>query len=87
MTAIDATGLHALEALSDRLKRSGRTLVICGARDQPAAFLDQAEFVEHVGKQNVLPHVQAALERAREIQSRFSGLGEEAAHDLERGAM
>ena len=49
MTAIDATGLHALEGFSDRLKRSGRTLVLCGARDQPAAFLDQAEFVEHVG--------------------------------------
>ncbi len=31
MNAIDATGLHALERLSDRLKRSGRTLVLCGA--------------------------------------------------------
>ena len=68
MTAIDATGLHALERLSDRLTRSGRTLVLCGARDQPAAFLAQAEFVEHVGPQNIVPHVQAALERAREIR-------------------
>ena len=68
MTAIDATGLHALERLSDRLKRSGRTLVLCGARDQPAAFLAQAEFVEHVGRQNIVPHVQAALERAHEIR-------------------
>ena len=32
MTAIDATGLHALEVLSDRLKASGRTLIVCGAR-------------------------------------------------------
>jgi SulP family sulfate permease len=84
MTAIDATGLHALEGLSDRLKRSGRTLLLCGARDQPAAFLDQAEFVEHVGKHNIVSHIQAALERAHEIRSRFSGVGEEAAHDLER---
>ena len=68
MTAIDATGLHALERLSDRLTRSGRTLVLCGARDQPAAFLAQAEFVEHVGRQNIVPHVQAALERAHEIR-------------------
>ena len=68
MNAIDATGLHALERLSDRLKRSGRTLVLCGARDQPAAFLAQAEFVEHVGRENILPHVQAALERAHEIR-------------------
>ena len=87
MTAIDATGLHALERLSDRLKGAGRTLVLCGARDQPAAFLEQAEFVEHVGRQNIVPHVQAALDRAREVQARFSGVGEEAARDLERAAM
>jgi sulfate permease, SulP family len=82
MTAIDATGLHALEQFSDRLKKSGRVLVLCGARDQPARFLDQAEFVEHVGKENILPHVEAALQRAEEIGSRFSGIGERAAHDL-----
>lgn len=67
MTAIDATGLHALESLSDRLRASGRTLVICGARRQPAEFLDQAEFVEHVGAANVVEHMQAALARAAEI--------------------
>jgi SulP family sulfate permease len=87
MNAIDATGLHALENLSDRLKRSGRNLVLCGARDQPALFLQQAEFVDHVGKDNIVPHVQAALNRAREIRSRFSGFGEDAAHDLERTAL
>jgi SulP family sulfate permease len=83
MTAIDATGLHALEGFSDRLEHSGRTLVLCGARDQPAAFLAQGEFVEHVGPNNIVPHVQAALDRAHEIQSRFSGLGEDAARGLE----
>jgi sulfate permease, SulP family len=69
MTAIDATGLHALEGLSDRLKKTGRTLVLCGARHQPAAFLHQAAFVEHVGEHNITAHVDAALERAREIRA------------------
>jgi SulP family sulfate permease len=87
MTAIDATGLHALETFHDRLRRSGRTLVLCGARHQPAGFLDQAEFVEHVGRENIVPHVQAALERAQQIRSRFSGVGEEAARDLKRASM
>jgi SulP family sulfate permease len=87
MTAIDATGLHALEGFSDRLKRSGRTLVLCGARDQPAAFLAQGEFVEHVGRHNIVAHVQAALERAQEIRSRFSGVGEDVAHDLEHASL
>ena len=69
MTAIDATGLHALEALSDRLKKSGRALILCGARQQPAQFLQQGEFVEHVGADNIVAHVQAALTRAVEIQT------------------
>jgi SulP family sulfate permease len=67
MSAIDATGLHALEALSDRLHKTGRVLVLCGARQQPAALLRQAAFVAHVGADNVVPHFEAALARAREI--------------------
>jgi SulP family sulfate permease len=67
MTAIDATGLHALEVLSDQLKKSDRSLVLCGARDQPARFLEQAEFIDHVGARNITPHVEAALARAEEI--------------------
>lgn len=67
MTVVDATGLHAPEELSDRLEASGRTLLLCGARHQPARFLDQAEFVKHVGPQNIQPHVQAALLRAQQI--------------------
>jgi len=87
MTAIDATGLHALEELSARLRMSGRTLVMCGARRQPAELLAQAEFVTHVGPENIVPHVEAALDRARELMSRFSGVGDEAAEDLRRARM
>ena len=72
MTALDATGLHALKEFNDRLAKSGRTLLLCGARRQPAAFLHQAEFIEHVGPDNILPHVQAAIERARQIGARFT---------------
>jgi len=82
MTAIDATGLHGLEVLSDRLKKSGRTLLLCGARHQPAKMLQRGDFIEHIGEQNILPHAQAALERAREIQAGFTGLGDDVAHDL-----
>ena len=87
MTAIDATGLHALEVFCDRLKKSGRTLVLCGARHQPAQFLKQAEFVEHIGRDNIQPHVQAALRRALEIFEDFSGVGEEVARDLRKARM
>jgi SulP family sulfate permease len=67
MTAIDATGLHALEAFCDRLKRSGRPLILCGARRQPAKFLARGEFIEHIGRDNIQPHIDGALSRAVEI--------------------
>jgi anti-anti-sigma regulatory factor len=60
MTALDATGLHALEVFAKRLRKSGRTLLLCGARDQPAQLLHRADFIEHIGRENVLPHVEAA---------------------------
>ena len=37
MTALDGTGLLAFEELADRLHESGRELLLCGARRQPAA--------------------------------------------------
>jgi len=67
MTAIDATGLRALEDLADRIHRSGRELILCGALPQPAALMHQAEFHEHVGERNICPNIEAALERAAEI--------------------
>jgi SulP family sulfate permease len=67
MTAIDATGIQALERLAERLRRSGRHLVLCGMRDQPALLLAQAEVHELVGDENIVPSLEAALRRAREL--------------------
>jgi SulP family sulfate permease len=64
MTAIDATGLKALEDVADRLHASGRRLLLCGAREQPAAVMRQAEFHQHVGQDNICPNILTALERA-----------------------
>jgi SulP family sulfate permease len=87
MTAIDATGLHALEVFANRLRKSGRTLLLCGARDQPAQLLHKADFIEHVGRENILPHVDAALQRAREIGTAFGGVGQEMAEAFERTSL
>jgi SulP family sulfate permease len=83
MTALDATGIHALEQFSDRLHKVGKTLLLCGARDQPSNLISRSDFLKHVGAQNVLPHVQAALDRARQIQGDFEGIGRELARELE----
>jgi SulP family sulfate permease len=69
MTALDATGLHMIERFAYRLRGSGRTLLLCGAREQPARLLAQADFISHVGDKNILPHVQAAIDRARVIHA------------------
>jgi len=83
MTALDATGVHALERFSDRLHKAGKTLLLCGARDQPSRLISKADFLKHVGADNVLPHVQAALGRAQEIQADFAGIGHQLAIELE----
>jgi len=68
MTAIDATGLKALEEVADRLHASGRALLLCGAREQPAAVMSQAEFFQHVGERNICPNILMALQRAEELR-------------------
>jgi SulP family sulfate permease len=87
MTALDATGLYALELLAKRLRKSGRTLLLCGARDQPAQLLQRADFTEHVGRENILPHIDAALQRAQEISLAFGGVGQEMADDFQRTSL
>jgi SulP family sulfate permease len=67
MTAIDATGVAALEDLADRLKQSGRSMLVCGAQPQPAALLAEAGFADHVGSENICESITVALDRAREI--------------------
>jgi SulP family sulfate permease len=67
MTAIDATGLHALQQLADRLHASGRTLILCGAPPQPSRMMQRAEFERHVSARNICPNVEAAIDRASEV--------------------
>jgi SulP family sulfate permease len=67
MTAVDGTGLHALEHFADVLHASGRTLILCGMRDQPARMMERAEFHQHIGDPNLAPTIEAALSRARSV--------------------
>jgi SulP family sulfate permease len=67
MTAIDATGLRAIEELAARLQSTGRALIVCGAQPQPAALMAAADFAAHVGAANICSDTSAALHRAREI--------------------
>ena len=70
MTAVDGTGLGAIEELAEDLRKQGKTLVICGAPSQPAGAMRKAEFHERLGDENICASVQDALDRAAEIMSR-----------------
>lgn len=67
MTALDATGVHALERLSNRLRMAGKTMLLCGAMAQPAKLLSRSQFAARLGPENICPNIEAALERARQL--------------------
>jgi SulP family sulfate permease len=71
MTAIDATGLGAIRELADRMHASGRQLLLCGAREQPAQLMKQAEFERHVGAENICESITAAIARASELHESY----------------
>jgi SulP family sulfate permease len=67
MTALDATGLFAIEEVARALQVTGRTLILCGAREQPAQLLHEAEVEELIGKDNICDNVQEAVGRAQDV--------------------
>jgi SulP family sulfate permease len=73
MTALDATGLRAFEDLAQALHASGRCLLVCGARHQPASLIARADFHRHIGDANICDNVTEALGRAREIHASSRG--------------
>jgi sulfate permease, SulP family len=65
--AMDATGLNALEDLHERLRNKGKTLILSAPHTQPLMVMEKAGFLDIIGRENVCPHVDAALARAREV--------------------
>jgi SulP family sulfate permease len=67
VVAMDATGLNALEDLYERLHRKGKHLILSAPHTNPTMVMEKAGFLERLGYENVCPHVDAALDRARVI--------------------
>ena len=82
MTAIDATGLYAIEQFHEKLHESGRTLILCGVRGQPKRLVYTSNLPRLIGARNILPNIRSALHRAEVIQEQFGGFGDEAAAGL-----
>jgi sulfate permease, SulP family len=71
MSAIDGTGIHAIEHVARRLTAAGKSLVICGAQPQPAELILRSGLVRLVTRRNIQPHLDAALERSAIIYGGF----------------
>lgn len=65
--AMDATGLQALEDLHAKLRAKGKHLVLSAPHTQPLFVMEKAGFLDRLGRENVCPHIDAALARSREI--------------------
>lgn len=72
MNAIDATGLHEFENLAKALRKSRRTLIICGMLDQPRKMFENAEFHEIIGEENICESLKAAGIRASKLLTEIS---------------
>ena len=65
--AMDATGLQALEDLLVKLRAKGKHLILSAPHTQPLLVMENAGFLDRIGRENVCPHIDAALARARVI--------------------
>jgi sulfate permease, SulP family len=71
MTAIDATGLQAMEQFADAIHASGRGLILCGAPERPAQLMRRLDFEQHLGRENICSNIGEALERAKEMRHMY----------------
>ena len=65
--AIDATALKTLEDIYEVCKENDITLIFSHVNERPMKSLKKSGLVALVGENNFLPHIDDALERAREI--------------------
>lgn len=65
--AIDATGMHALEELFLKCKRSGTRFLLAGVHAQPIFAMMKYGLVDRIGEENLYGNIDDALNRAREI--------------------
>ena len=64
---IDTTGLDALEALHDTLKRRGGRLILVDLNEQPLSLLKRSGALDELGRENIFDNLPAALRAAGAI--------------------
>ena len=64
---VDSTGMHNLENLVQMSRQEGIHVILSGVNPKVYDVLMHNDFGQIVGKENILPHINQALQRAREV--------------------
>ena len=64
---IDSTGIHNLTTLCRTSQKEKITIVLSGVNRKVQDTLEKARFYDLIGKENICPNINKALERAKEI--------------------
>lgn len=66
---IDSTGIHNLTSLCKMSQKEKITIVLSGVNEKVHKTLEKSGFYELLGKQNICPNINVALDRAKEIMN------------------
>ena len=64
---IDSTGIHNLENLCMMSQKEHITIVLSGVNEKVHKVLEKSGFYELLGKENICPNINVALERSKEL--------------------
>ncbi|PLX42860.1 MAG: sodium-independent anion transporter [Deltaproteobacteria bacterium] len=67
VTAMDATGIRALEDVAKKSRMEGTILILSGVHAQPLVALEHSGLLLEIGEDNVFAEFEGALARAREL--------------------
>jgi SulP family sulfate permease len=67
VSAIDATGMHALDEFDDKCRKQGTQLMLSGVHAQPMFAMTSYGLVEKIGAGNMFGNIDEALGAARDI--------------------
>jgi SulP family sulfate permease len=65
--SMDASALHVLEDLHEKLVKRGKHLILCGPHTQPYFLMHQAGLFKQIGAGNTVANLDDALKRARDL--------------------
>lgn len=64
---IDSTGLNNLRNLWKRSNKEKIQMILSGVSDDVLSSLTKSGFADEIGRENIYPHIQLALERAADV--------------------